>query len=107
AGHSVNLWAYHLGQAAKLAETRENAILLPGATLPPDILVTYDMEAALVDADGVVFVVPSQTVRENAIYASPFIPKGTWVVCASKGLEEGSHLRMSEVLKQNLTNNPS
>jgi glycerol-3-phosphate dehydrogenase (NAD(P)+) len=107
AGHTPTLWAYKAVQAMRLAETRGNSTLLPGAVLPADILITHNLNDALADAVGVVMAVPSQSVRSTCWEASAFIDRGTWVVCAAKGLEETTHLRMSEVLKQNLTNNPS
>src|SRR5665213_782161 len=102
-----NPWSYNPHQAAKLSETRENPTLLPGAVLPADILITHNLGDALTGAEGVVMAVPSQTVRSTCWAASSFIDRTTWVVCAAKGLEDTTHLRMSEVLKQNLTNNPS
>lgn len=107
AGHTPTLWAYKAVQATRLAETRENPTLLPGAVLPDDILITHNLNDALADTEGVVMAVPSQSIRSTCWEASAFIDRGTWVVCAAKGLEETTHLRMSEVLKQNLTNNPS
>jgi glycerol-3-phosphate dehydrogenase (NAD(P)+) len=106
AGHQPTLWAYKADQAAQLSETRENQTLLPGAVLPADVLITHNLNDALTGAEGVVMAAPSQSVRSTCWEASPFIDRGTWVVCAAKGLEENTHLRMSEVLKQNLTNNP-
>ena len=107
AGHTPTLWAHKAAQAAQLAETRENPTLLPGGVLPLDTLVTHELSEVLAGVEGVVMAVPSQSIRSTCWIASPFIDRGTWVVCAAKGLEENTHLRMSEVLKQNLTNNPS
>src|SRR5260221_5727855 len=102
AGHNLSLWEYDKAKAQNLEEKRENSLLLPGVTLPKDILVTHEMEKALSGREGVVVVVPSHVVRSTSKSAAPFWPKDAWVVCAAKGLEEESHLRMSEVLKQNL-----
>ncbi len=107
AGHTPTLWAHNPAQATKLVETRENPALLPGASLPADVLVTHNIEEALKGAEGVTFVVPSQAVRSTAAKASNYIAEHVWVACAAKGLEEDTHLRMSEVLKQNLKNKPS
>ncbi|HXL73277.1 MAG TPA: 2-dehydropantoate 2-reductase N-terminal domain-containing protein, partial [bacterium] len=84
AGHHPTLWAYKADQAVKLSETRENKILLPGAVLPADVLITYNLGDALTGVEGVVMAVPSQSVRSTCWEASPFIDRGTWVVCAAK-----------------------
>lgn len=102
AGHDIILWEYDASKAGQLAQTREDKKLLPGILLPREINVTSDMPQALSGREGVVMAVPSHGVRSTLALASPAWPQGAWVVCASKGLEEASHLRMSEVLKQSL-----
>ncbi len=104
AGHEPRLWVYDPSQAANLAEKRQNHTLLPGAVIEPDVLVTHQLEQVLNGVDGVLVVVPSHAVRETALKISSLVLKSTWVVCATKGLEEKTHLRMSEVLKKNLKN---
>lgn len=54
--------------------------------------------------EGVVLVVPSHVARSTIQKAISFWPKGAWVTCATKGLEEQSHLRMSELLKEHIKN---
>jgi glycerol-3-phosphate dehydrogenase (NAD(P)+) len=100
AGHTLALWEHNEAKAKDLDHRRENPLLLPGIVLPQDIFITHDIEKALSNCEGVIFAVPSHVVRETAKKASPHLSKSTWVACASKGLEENSHLRMSEVLKQ-------
>ncbi len=107
AGHTPTLWAYKAAQAKHLTDNRENITLLPGALLPDDILITHNLADALAETEGVVMAVPSQTVRGTCWEASPFISKNVWVACVAKGLEENTHLRMGEVLNQNLKNSPS
>ncbi len=102
AGHDLTLWEYDPLKAKALEEKRGNPRLLPGVTFPPSIRVTDKMETALAGREGVVLVVPSHVVRQTALKAAPYWPSGAWAVCASKGLESESHLRMSEVLEQAL-----
>jgi len=103
AGHHPTLWVYDPVQATQLIQTRENPTLLPGAKLSPDILVTHNMEESIKGAEGVLMVVPSQAVRSTAMKAKSHLNSRIWVVCGSKGLEEGTQLRLSEVLAQTLT----
>jgi glycerol-3-phosphate dehydrogenase (NAD(P)+) len=101
-GHDVRLWARDPVLAAAMSASRENRTYLPGITLPAALSPTADLAAAL---DGVQFVVvaaPSHGVREVARRASAHVPRGCAIVSATKGLEEGSMLRMSQVLRQEL-----
>jgi glycerol-3-phosphate dehydrogenase (NAD(P)+) len=99
-GHSIRLWDFDQVKAETLKQTRENQIFLPGVFLPNDILVTSRMEEALDGREGVVLAVPSHAVRPTIQKAISFWPKDAWITCATKGLEEQSHLRMSELLQQ-------
>src|SRR5690606_33633809 len=84
--------------------SRENAAYLPGFKLAPPIVPTADLERALKSGqDFVVFAVPSHAVRETATRASSAIAPGALVVSAAKGIEEGTSLRMSEVLGQTIS----
>ncbi len=102
AGHEVTLWDHDPVKASLLERERENKKLLPGILLPKEIQVLGDIEEALSQREGVVVAVPSHVVRSTAVKASQHWPVGGWVVCVSKGLEEDSNLRLSEVLKQSL-----
>jgi len=102
AGHNIRLWEFDPAKAESLKQTRENKVILPGILLHADILVTSRMEEALEGGEGVVLVVPSHVARPTIQKAVTAWPKGAWVACATKGLEEQSHLRMSEVLKEYL-----
>ncbi len=107
AGHLLSLWDHNQAKAQSLADKRENSLVLPGILLPQDILVTSNIETALAGAEGVVMAVASHGVRSSAKSAAPTWPKGAWVVCVAKGLEEETQMRMSEVLKQNLNSDVS
>lgn len=105
-GHDVALWEFDAQLATTVARNRENQKFLPGVTLPASIEVTNDLGAALRAAVMVVFVVPSHATRETARRAAPFLPSGALLVCATKGLEEGTLSRMSEVLRDELRVEP-
>lgn len=102
-GHDVRLWARDAALASAMAATRENAVYLPGVPLPQELSPTADLEKALDDTQFVVIAVPSHGVRHVARLAAPILPRGCTLVSATKGLEEGSLLRMSQVLRQELT----
>ncbi len=101
-GHQVFLLASNESKAKELGLKRENNRILPGIQLPPSVTVTSDMEKALAAAEGVVFSIPSHGFRAVAQRAAAHWPKGAWALSASKGLEESSHDRMSQILAQTL-----
>ena len=79
-----------------------NAVYLPDVRFPARLRVTADLEDALRDTEIVVAAVPSHGTREILKRASPMIRPGTTVVSATKGLEQDTLFRMSEVIEQEL-----
>ena len=98
-GHDVRLWARDAVLAEQMAATRFNATYLPGIELPKALQPTHALETALTGAEFVVMAVPSHGVRTVARAASPLLVPGCTLVSATKGLEETSLLRMSEVMR--------
>jgi glycerol-3-phosphate dehydrogenase (NAD(P)+) len=96
--HVLSLWVHDPELGARLRETRENAVYLPGFPLPPAIDVTSDLAAALADADIILGVVPSAHARNVYTAMLPHLKSGVAIVSATKGLEHGTLLRMSEVI---------
>ena len=87
-----------------MSERRVNAAYLPDIRFPALLRVTGDLEDALRDAELVVAAAPSHGTREMLKRASPMIHPGTTVVSATKGLEQDTLFRMSEVIEQELGN---
>ena len=97
-GHAVRAWEYNAARAEELQSTRRSP-LLPGAVLPADVLVTNDMAEACAGADMVFVAVPSGAMRATMERLAPLLPAGMVAVCVSKGLENGTLLRLSEVME--------
>ncbi|NIM19755.1 MAG: NAD(P)H-dependent glycerol-3-phosphate dehydrogenase [Candidatus Latescibacteria bacterium] len=106
--HEVRLWEYFPEQAEAVADARENAKFLPGIGIPKSIHIGSDLDAALADSELVLFVVPTHTMRETAraVAATDRLRPDSTVVNASKGLEEHTMKRMSEVLADELPVEP-
>lgn len=94
-GHRVTLWSHSAEKAAQLALSRENP-LLKGVGVPAPITVTNDL-APLREADIAVLAPPSFALRETARRAAPYLREGTVLVSVTKGIEPGTHLRMSQI----------
>ncbi len=98
----VTLYEHRLERAQEMQRERVNETYLPGFPLPANLRVTSDLAEAVAGRDIVLMVTPSQRLRENARALAPQLEPGAVVVSASKGLELGTHLRMTTVLEQEL-----
>ncbi len=105
-GYKVTVWGNDASSTQKLEERRENAAYLPGVSLPPEIHFTANLET-LADSDLLLLVTPSSAVREVAARLSTLPLKAeTVLLCCTKGVERGSGLRMSEIIRETLPDNP-
>ena len=96
--HRVRLWAHEKEVRESIASQRVNELFLPGHAIPATVSATGDLREALRDAEIVVSVMPSQHCRGLFEKLRPFLNPNMLFVSATKGLEEGSLLRMSEVI---------
>ncbi|HEY1677271.1 MAG TPA: NAD(P)H-dependent glycerol-3-phosphate dehydrogenase [Candidatus Sulfotelmatobacter sp.] len=103
--HRVRLWAHEEEVCESINTRRINERFLPGREIPEQVSASTDIAAVLDVAQIVVSVMPSQHCRSLFQQMRPFIQPGVMVVSATKGLEESSLLRMSEVIAQVLQNN--
>ncbi|MCA9551064.1 MAG: NAD(P)-dependent glycerol-3-phosphate dehydrogenase [Myxococcales bacterium] len=99
-GHPVKLWARREEHAAAIQKDRENARYLPGFPLPECLSATSDLGAALTDVEYVISVVPSQSTRDVWKEGAGYLAAGVPILCASKGIENGTHDMMVTVLKE-------
>ncbi len=102
AGHEVRLWARRSEHAAAIQNDRENKQYLPGYTMPDNLSATDSIEETLYGAELVLSVVPSQTTRQVWKDAKNYLGDAVPVLCASKGIENGTLSMMMEVLKEEL-----
>jgi glycerol-3-phosphate dehydrogenase (NAD(P)+) len=98
-GHEVRLWAYEEEVVETILSTRENRIYLPGIEISKAILPTSDLSHAVANARYVLTVMPSHVCRSLYTEMLPFLQQEMILVSATKGLEEGSMMRMSEVIQ--------
>jgi glycerol-3-phosphate dehydrogenase (NAD(P)+) len=103
-GHQLCLWSHSATLAEQLAEAGENLPYLPGFTLPADIDVTADLPRAIFEADILLCVTPSQRLRGVITHIAPMLTKNQIILSASKGIEETTFLRMSQVVAAVTTN---
>jgi glycerol-3-phosphate dehydrogenase (NAD(P)+) len=100
AGAKVTVWGRDAGVCAEISERHTNRRYLGDTALPDTIGASPDAATVLADAEVVVLAVPSQTLRANLAAWRPLLPAGAVLVSLLKGVEHGTHLRMSEVVRE-------
>jgi len=98
--HRIRLWAHEKEVCESIAPHRVNEKFLPGQHIPECVTPCNDFVQALAGAAIVVSVMPSQHCRHLFQQMRPHLRAETMIVSATKGLEENSLLRMTEVIAQ-------
>ena len=99
-GHDVTLWAYEPHLPAEMEETRVNSLFLPEIALNPNLRFTNSLAEAVSDKNLILIVSPSQVIRSVLTEALPNLEKNALLVSASKGVETGTLLLVSEIYEQ-------
>lgn len=97
-GHNVTLWSYLEEESRTLQEKKENP-LLPGVALPDSLTYTWDLSAVR-GKDVVVLATPSFAMRSTAKQITPYLTPEMTLVSVSKGIEKGTSLRLTEVIRE-------
>jgi glycerol-3-phosphate dehydrogenase (NAD(P)+) len=105
-GHDLSLWAHSPEHASDLAETGENKRYLPGFIVPMDVRVTAKLKQAIEGADTILCVTPSQALRSVMQQLGPMLNSSQVILSASKGIEEKTFYRMSQVISEYAPENP-
>jgi glycerol-3-phosphate dehydrogenase (NAD(P)+) len=105
-GHDLSLWAHSPAHAEELTDTGINARYLPGFVLPVDVRITPKPTHAVLAADIVVCVVPSQHLRGVMAEIAPILTPNQILISASKGIEEKTFLRMTQIICEHAPENP-
>ena len=103
-GHALTLWAHSPAHAEELVDSGENLRYLPNFVLPTDLTITSDLVRATAAADIILCVTPSQNLRSIMEQLAPHLTPDQVILSASKGIEDTSFLRMSEVVAEYVAN---
>jgi glycerol-3-phosphate dehydrogenase (NAD(P)+) len=95
---ATTLWGYDAAQLAEIAAKGENIRFLPGYPLPKQIIYQAEDAAALANAELVVSAIPCQFMRSVWKRLKPYLPAGTPIVSTTKGIENKTLLRPTEIL---------
>jgi len=96
----TTLWARRPELAVAIAGCGRNGDYLPELVLPPGLRATSDLAEAVVGAQVVVMAVPSHGFRAVLAEARPHLGAGVPIVSLTKGVEQGSLARMTEVIAE-------
>lgn len=99
-GHDVSLWANEKEVVDEINGKCLNSIYLPGIHLSDNIRATDNLADAMKNTRFVLNVVPTQFARSVFNKAAEFIPKEAVIISASKGIEHGTLLTLSYILKK-------
>ncbi len=99
--HNVTLWSFTKEECDLISSTRENTRCLPGVKIPEEITLTWDINCCK-NQDIIVVATPSHGVRGVARMLKDIIPDNQIILNISKGIEEGTSLTMSQVIKEEL-----
>lgn len=99
-GHDVRLWGRDGRLVEEMSKRRANAVYLADVNFPDALTPTASLDAALDGAGMVVLAVPSHGLRHVLETASSTLSQDALVVSATKGLEEQTLLRMSQVVER-------
>jgi glycerol-3-phosphate dehydrogenase (NAD(P)+) len=99
-GFDVTLWVHEKNLSEEINNIRTNNTYLPDIILPDDLRVTHDIEDAIKKARYVLNAVPAQYTRSVFKEAIPYIQNQAIIISVSKGIERGTLLTVSSILKE-------
>lgn len=98
-GHKVTLWEFNKEYADTLSEYRENFYYLPKIKIPGAIQITDDIQFAAAGKELLLITTPTQYIRGNLSPLKDFDFKNQIIVSASKGIENGTQMLVSEIIQ--------
>ena len=101
-GYDLFLWSWQQEETDRLNRDRENKEFLPGIAFPENITCSHDMGKCVDGAEVIICAAPSPATRTTARQLSKHVQKGQKLLNISKGLEQDTLLRLSEVYREEI-----
>src|SRR5215471_14845557 len=105
-GHDLRLWAHETEVCESINRRHTNELFLAGSQVPDSVIATNSLAEALRDAEIVVSVMPSHHTRRVFSTMLPYLHGEMLFVSATKGIENDTYLRMTEVITDVLRQSP-
>lgn len=102
-GHDVTIWGNKETQIDEINNKHTNEYYLKNITLPTELVATTNLKEAVKEADAVLFVVPTKAMREVSKEFNKVCENQPVIIHASKGLEQDTHKRITEVLEEEIS----
>ena len=99
---TIRIWSHDAARADEMQWQRENKRYLPGFKLPYQVSFSSSLKTTLAEAQQVLCVVPSRFLRNVIKEAAPYISNNIPGISATKGIEDKTLIRMSEVIAQHI-----
>ncbi|GAB5453233.1 MAG: NAD(P)H-dependent glycerol-3-phosphate dehydrogenase [Halioglobus sp.] len=103
---AVKIWARDAGTVEEINSRHTNEKYLPGATLPDDLCAVATIEEAVSDIDVLIMGIPSQGFRAVLQEVKPHLRAWVPVISLTKGLEQETRLRMTQIIEEVLPGHP-
>ena len=104
-GHDVTAWSKYQEEIDTILRDREQKKLLPGVKIPETVNFSSD-PSCVKDSDIMIVAIPSKFVRDGVSRVAPYVSPKTVILNVGKGLEENTYKRLSQVISEELPNNP-
>ncbi|RMG39023.1 MAG: NAD(P)-dependent glycerol-3-phosphate dehydrogenase, partial [Methanobacteriota archaeon] len=101
-GYRVTLWVYEADQLEIMRQKRENIKYLPGISLPDNLVLSGNLSETVSKAEYLVLAVPTHAMRTVCEQIQSLVHPEQIVVNVSKGIENVTLKRMSEVIRETL-----
>lgn len=101
------IWARRAETVEQINREHRNDAYLPGLALNPTLRATASLEEAVRDCDVLVAGVPSHSVRETLQAVAPLLRPWVPVLSLAKGLEQGTQLRITQIIHEMLPGHPA
>jgi glycerol-3-phosphate dehydrogenase (NAD(P)+) len=105
-GTKVNIWDRKLSVINDINIKRENIKYLPNVIVPAGVTAFTDIEEVICGSELIVLAVPSHAIRGLSKMIAPHLKQNQIVVSIAKGIEEGSLKRISQVIEEEIPDNP-
>tara|TARA_Y100001970_G_scaffold78060_1_gene99343 strand:+ start:5746 stop:6738 length:993 start_codon:yes stop_codon:yes gene_type:complete len=103
----TKLWCRDSEVAASINQYHKNLRYLPDFNLADNLRASVDLEEVLHDADIALVAIPSQSFREVLCQMKPYLQDSIPILSLAKGLEQGSTFTMTQVVNEELPENPT
>jgi len=94
------LWCRRSEIADEINREHHNERYLSGYAIAPELRATASLEEAVREADVLVMAIPSHGMRASLEQVSKYIRPWVPIVSLAKGMEPGTHLRMTQVIRE-------